>query len=106
MWNGLVNEHVVSRTVRDSALILDYTAGPDIGDPYIAPPPARPFIEEVGVDPGRLRVGFSPGTPPDKEAHFESIAAMEGRPSSWKVSVTKWSRPSRGTIASTGSRLS
>ena len=78
MWNGLVAEHVVSRTVRDTALILDCTAGADVGDPYVAPPPARPFIEEVGVDPGRLRVGFSPGTPPGKVARPESIAAMEG----------------------------
>ena len=78
MWNGLVNEHVVSRTVRDSALILDCTAGAHVGDPYVAPPPSRPYIDEVGVDPGPLRVGFSPGTPPWKQAHAESIAAMEG----------------------------
>jgi amidase len=56
---GLLHEHVVTRTVRDSAAILDVTAGPAIGDPYYAPPPARPFIEEVGANPGKLRICFS-----------------------------------------------
>jgi amidase len=55
-WGGLVAEHAVTRSVRDSAALLDATAGPDIGDPYWAPPMARPFSKEVGVDPGRLRI--------------------------------------------------
>ena len=54
--NGLGCEHVVSRTVRDSAAALDCTAGPDVGDPYWAPPPERPYLEEVSRDPGRLRI--------------------------------------------------
>jgi amidase len=56
-WGGLVQRHVVTRTVRDSAAVLDVLAGPETGDPYTAPPPARPFASEVGADPGRLRVG-------------------------------------------------
>jgi amidase len=56
-WAGLIAEHVVSRSVRDTAAILDAVAGPMPGDPYVAPPPARPFREEVGADAGRLRVG-------------------------------------------------
>ncbi|MEE8166840.1 MAG: amidase, partial [Myxococcota bacterium] len=56
LMNGLVVEHAVSRTVRDSAALLDCTAGPGIGDPYVAPPPERPYLEEVSRDPGRLRV--------------------------------------------------
>jgi len=59
MGAGLIHEHVVTRTVRDTAAILDVTAGPDLGAPYYAPPPLRPFIEEVGADPGKLRICFS-----------------------------------------------
>jgi amidase len=51
-------EHCVSRTVRDSARLLDATHGPGIGDVIIAPTPRRPFIEEVGANPGRLRIGM------------------------------------------------
>src|SRR5207244_9848782 len=56
MFTGLVAEHAVTRTVRDSAALLDATAGPDLGDPYWAPPPSRPFLDEVGADPGKLRI--------------------------------------------------
>ncbi len=58
---GIVAEHTVSISVRDHAAILDATAGPAPGDPYYAPPPSRPFLDEVGVDPGKLRIGFSYG---------------------------------------------
>jgi Asp-tRNA(Asn)/Glu-tRNA(Gln) amidotransferase A subunit family amidase len=57
-WSGASVGHAVTRTVRDSAALLDVTAGPDVGDPYWAPPPARPFLEEVGLDPGRLRIAL------------------------------------------------
>ncbi|MEO7804044.1 MAG: amidase [Actinomycetota bacterium] len=51
-------EHVVSHTVRDTAAILDALHGPELGDLYLARPPARPYIEEVGSDAGRLRIGI------------------------------------------------
>jgi amidase len=54
---------VVTRSVRDSAVVLDVLAGPMPGDPYWAPPPARPFAEEVGADPGRLRIGLRTTAP-------------------------------------------
>lgn len=57
--DGAVVEHAVTRSVRDSAALLDATSGPDVGDPYSAPPPARPFLQEVGAPPGRLRIAFS-----------------------------------------------
>jgi amidase len=57
-WGPLTHEHVVTRSVRDCAAVLDAIAGPAVGDPYSAPPPARPFAREVGADPGRLRIGF------------------------------------------------
>ncbi|MGE0820815.1 MAG: amidase [Candidatus Binatia bacterium] len=58
LWAGLAIEHVVSRSVRDSAAILDVVAGAMPGDPYFAPPPSRPFLQEVGANPGRLRIGM------------------------------------------------
>ncbi|MCA1825565.1 MAG: amidase [Myxococcales bacterium] len=58
-WHGIAVEHCVSRSVRDSAALLDATAGPDLGAPYAAPPPERPFLEEVGRDPGRLKIAFT-----------------------------------------------
>ena len=55
---GIAHEHAVTLTVRDSAALLDVTSGPDLGDPYYAPPMERPFLEEVGRDAGRLKIGF------------------------------------------------
>lgn len=56
-WNGFVVPHVLSRSVRDSAALLDATHGPDVGALYEATPPVRPFSEEVARDPGKLRIG-------------------------------------------------
>lgn len=58
-WCGFVVPHVISRTVRDSAAFLDATHGADPGAPYVAASPERPFADEVGRDPGRLRVAFT-----------------------------------------------
>lgn len=58
MESGLSVHHAVTRTVRDTAALLDATHGPGIGDTVIAPPPARPYAAEVGADPGRLRIGL------------------------------------------------
>jgi amidase len=54
--DGLSVTHALTRTVRDTALLLDVISGSALGDPYSAPPPARPFSQEVGADPGGLRV--------------------------------------------------
>lgn len=58
LGGGIVCEHALTRTVRDSAALLDGTSGPDIGDPYYAPPKDRPFLEEVKRNTGRLKIGF------------------------------------------------
>lgn len=58
-WSGLSLEHAVARSVRDSAAILDATTGPAPGDPYAAPPRVRPFLSEVGMAPGRLRIALA-----------------------------------------------
>ncbi|MFZ5669506.1 MAG: amidase [Pseudomonadota bacterium] len=60
-WGGASVQHAVTRSVRDSAGLLDAVCRPEPGDPYFLAPPARPFADEVGRDPGRLRVGFVPG---------------------------------------------
>jgi amidase len=56
-WAGLVISSVVTRSIRDTAAMLDAICEPMPGDPYVAPTPARPFRAEVGEDPGSLRVG-------------------------------------------------
>jgi amidase len=59
LWNGFTIAHAVSRSVRDSAALLDAIAGPEVTSPYWAPPPARPFLEEVGAPPGQLRIALT-----------------------------------------------
>ncbi|MBD3254412.1 MAG: amidase, partial [Candidatus Lokiarchaeota archaeon] len=61
--NGIAVEHGLSRTVRDSAALLDATSGPAIGDPYWAPPKKRPYIEEVGREVGNLKIGYITSIP-------------------------------------------
>ena len=63
IWNGLVVRGALARTVRDSAAVLDVMSGPMPGDPYTAPKLERPLREEVGVDPGKLRIGFTTDVP-------------------------------------------
>lgn len=55
--NGLALGHAVSRTVRDNAALLDAVAGPDLGDPYWAPPQERPYLDELSTSPGNLKIG-------------------------------------------------
>jgi amidase len=76
LMDGFVVEHCVSRSVRDSAALLDATAGPDIGDPYCAPPQERPYIEEVGADPGKLRIALLTNVPTGGEIHQDCIDAV------------------------------
>ena len=74
---GYFQEHALTKTVRDTAILLDATAGPGVGEPYEAPPPARPFADEVGADPGRLRIGFSTETPLGDPLDPECIKAIQ-----------------------------
>ncbi|HWA61559.1 MAG TPA: amidase [Caulobacteraceae bacterium] len=60
-WGGLSVLHAVTRSVRDSAALLDVACRPQPGDPYFLPPPERPFAEEAARDPGRLRIAFHRG---------------------------------------------
>ncbi len=74
--SSLVAEHALTRSVRDSAALLDATSGPDIGDPYWAPPPLRPFSQEVGADPGRLRIAFTTTAITDVPVHEDCVKAV------------------------------
>ncbi len=76
-WSGLSCGHVASRTVRDSAAFLDASHGPESGAPYHAPEPARPFLDEVGADPGRLRIAFSTEAPNGTAVDPECVSAVE-----------------------------
>lgn len=73
---GLVVEHAVTRSVRDSAALLDAVSGPMPGDPYVAPTPERPFAEEVGAAPGALRIAFTTETPTGVPLHQDCVAAV------------------------------
>ncbi|HYC00544.1 MAG TPA: amidase [Candidatus Limnocylindrales bacterium] len=82
-WWQTTHEHVLTRTVRDTAGVLDVTAGPAPGDPYSAAPPLRPFAQEVGADPGSLRIGIFTDRPggrglphPDCRAAAEEAGRM------------------------------
>jgi amidase len=72
---GLGVEHCVSRTVRDTAVLLDAIRGPGVGDTVIAPSPARPYTEEVGAEPGRLRIGVLDTHPRGEFVHDDCVAA-------------------------------
>jgi amidase len=73
---GLGVELCISRTVRDTARLLDAVRGPGIGDTVIAPAPRRPYVEEVGADPGRLRIGLLDVHPRGGVLHEDCVSAV------------------------------
>ncbi|MCV7378711.1 amidase [Mycobacterium alsense] len=72
---GLGVELCVTRTVRDTARLLDAVRGPGIGDSVIAPAPERPYAAEVGADPGRLRIGLLDVHPRGEFLHADCVEA-------------------------------
>src|SRR5262249_13081111 len=84
-WGGFSCGHVVSISVRDSAVMMDAIQGPETTSLYVAPPPERPFSQEVGHDPGRLRIAFTDRSPygdatdPETAAAVRDVAAMLGK---------------------------
>jgi Asp-tRNA(Asn)/Glu-tRNA(Gln) amidotransferase A subunit family amidase len=68
--------HAVTRSVRDSAALLDATSGPDVGDPYWAPPPERPFLAEVDRSPGQLRIAFTTRAFNGVSTHADCVATV------------------------------
>jgi amidase len=77
VFGGWGVEHALTRSVRDSAALLDATAGPAPGDPYPAPPPERPYADEVGRPPGRLRIGWTARPAEGRPVHPDCRAALE-----------------------------
>src|SRR6202158_6296730 len=81
-WAGFSCGHVLSTSVRDSAVMWDAVCGPEPSSPYVAPPPERPFAQEVGCDPGRLRIAFTDKSPygdaidPEIAAATRAVAAL------------------------------
>jgi amidase len=75
-WGGFSCGHVVSISVRDSAAMMDAIHGPEASSPYVAPPPQRPFAQEVGRDPGKLRISFTDKSPYGDAIDPEIAAAV------------------------------
>jgi amidase/6-aminohexanoate-cyclic-dimer hydrolase len=84
-WGGFSCGHVVSISVRDSAVMLDAVCGPEMTSPYQAPPPERPYADEIKREPGRLRIAFTDKSPygeaidPEIAAAVRDVAALLGR---------------------------
>jgi amidase len=74
--HGYAVHHVVSRTVRDSAAMLDCVDMPEADSPYPMPPKTRPYLQEVTTAPGRLRIAFTDETPSGKPIDPEIKAAL------------------------------
>ncbi len=76
-WSGMSQVHAVTRTVRDCAALLDASHGADVGAPYVAPTPVRPFLDEVGAEPGRLRIALQTQTWNGAPVHADCRAAVD-----------------------------
>ncbi|MBN2113597.1 MAG: amidase [Acidimicrobiia bacterium] len=77
-WLGLTEQHGLSRSVRDSARLLDATCGAAPGIPYRLASPSRPYADEVGAPPGKLRIGFTRRALLDERPQDpECVAAVE-----------------------------
>jgi amidase len=82
--HGLVVDHVVTRTVRDSAAMLDWTGYPEDDAPYAPAPKTRPYVDEIATPPGRLRIGYcaeniqNVALHPDVKATFEKTVTLLG----------------------------
>jgi amidase len=78
VMTGLVAELSVARSVRDVATLLEWVSDPPPGEPYVAPARERPYTEELGADPGRLRIGLMTQAPGEAVAvHPDCVAAAE-----------------------------
>ena len=73
----LATQHIVSRTVRDCAVMLDAIQGPEIGGLYYVSPPARFYFEEISIAPRSLKIGFSTQSPSGEPVHADCIQGVE-----------------------------
>ena len=77
-WRGAATEHVITRSVRDSAAMLDATHGPEAGAPYRIEPPVRPYSREVETAPGRLRIAWTTDPILGSTVHRDCVDAVAG----------------------------
>ncbi|NNC91485.1 MAG: amidase, partial [Acidimicrobiia bacterium] len=75
-WYGAAQSLVVSRSVRDTAAMLDAVHGMDRGASYTAPPPSEPYLQAIASDPEPLRIAFTADSPIGTEVHRENRAAV------------------------------
>lgn len=76
-WSGLVSSFALSRTVRDSAALLDWIQGAHPGDPYVIRKPDRTYLEECQTVPGKLKIAFSLQHPFGEDVHPECVKAVK-----------------------------
>ena len=73
---GCSTEHAVTLTVRDTAALLDATAGSGLGDPYVAPPAPRPFLAEIQAERKPLRIAYTTAAPNGAPIETEYLKAL------------------------------
>lgn len=76
IWRGFAQEHVITRSVRDSAAMMDATAGEDVGTPVACPVQRRPFLDEVTTEPGRLRIAVTSTPFFGRTVHADCLTAL------------------------------
>lgn len=76
LMHGAAMNHILSRSVRDSAVMLDATHGPEIGSMYRIEPPERPYLEELTRAPGKLKIAFTDKSPIGTVVHPEAVQAV------------------------------
>jgi len=74
--SGYAAELIVSRSVRDTAAMLDAVQGPDIGPPNVITPPARPYLEELARPPRKLRIGWTATPPSGGAVHADVVDGL------------------------------
>jgi amidase len=110
--HGFVVDHVLTRTVRDSAAMLDWTGTPEDDAPYPPVPKTRPYLEEIETPPGKLRIAFSTEVPRDTQptedvqAVFDATVKLLGELGHTMIEKTKfavdWRRLYRAQAAVSG----
>jgi amidase len=76
-WRGFTTVNALTRSVRDCAALLDVVQGADVGAPYEIKPPARPYLDEVGAPPGRLRIAFTVAPMLTDTIHPDCVAGVQ-----------------------------
>jgi amidase len=77
IWRGFAQEHVITRTVRDSAAMLDAICGSEVGEPYCAPDPERPYLQEVTRKPDPLRIAYTSHPFLGHDVHEDCLKGLE-----------------------------